>query len=1062
MLPYLYRLTVWLLTLTVMTGQLMAQDPPIRLNSFNAGVFAISPDKSQYAVVPYPGLSGAVKIVDAGSGAVTGEIEDRLFNMMEPSAVNRIVYSRIANQLFVFEKKKNETEELNVWDLDTYSLLRRFTGRKIYAISPSEKYLFLETESRQLAVLDFQKGTQIRIYQSESPENWSGAAISPDDKYLVVLHASGEIRAINLFTEKTEKVFEKNAGPGELIALKFSNKGDYFFTYNNGNSEIDIWEYPGNTLLNTIELNALVRSDDNLSLDWADNDEQLVYVARPLEEQGPVIGLLNIYSGQTDEIYILPKKASQFWVWNVPIGVSAGDKKVSVVDFFSSAIGHIDYATKTVTNTFSKINDFSVKAGTFTSDHKRLFHANGDGEIFQWDLSRGNYLGRFLKLDMAIEQITFSTDHTELIVKGQRNFRTDSSQIIVYTIDAASGREIAVKNLGKGGILSSTQTNYVPTSDGSFYVSGGFTGPAVIGNKKNQFISMASLRGSEKDFVVFTEDGRFDGTERGIRELLYAVEDGKMVSIDKYRAKYHTPGLLRTFLFPDSKETPASPPVIAVKPGQNSGYQFTVTNHNKGGIGPIEVYVNDRLVHEDARRLVAENPSSLADKPSVIIPIDPLKLAIDPSKDHTLRIVAYDKGKNVSTEHRENLLKSVKGTVVQQQTPGGDQPATMESGVPNLWVIVVGVSNYDNSQLNLRFSAKDAEAMAKALQVAGSALFDAKRTHTIKLTSESPPAQKPTKANILRSLRYVQERASYQDVVLVYLSGHGIAHRDNEDDFYFLAANARTTDYGSSEIRESQSLSGTELREFLNGLKAQKQVLIMDACASGAFANQLIAGRDLSEAVRRGIQRMRNRTATYVLTGNANDKKSYESSAYGQGLLTYTLLQGMRGAALREGKFVDVSTLFQYARDQVELLSQEIDLVQVPVIVAPAGSESFDIGLLASPQYRALVPVNEAKPVFKKTNLVQAGAFADLLDLSPLLDEMLYELSYQDNAPLVFVQTDYPNAYHIAGEYTKTGKQLSLNGKIFQNKTPVATIAYKGESDGLAAYLLEQIGEAVR
>lgn len=51
--------------------------------------------------------------------------------------------------------------------------------------------------------------------------------------------------------------------------------------------------------------------------------------------------------------------------------------------------------------------------------------------------------------------------------------------------------------------------------------------------------------------------------------------------------------------------------------------------------------------------------------------------------------------------------------------------------------------------------------------------------------------------------------------------------------------------------------------------------------------------------------------------GSAAAAVSYEASQYGRGLLTYSLLQGMRGAALRDDAFVDVQRLFQYAADQV-------------------------------------------------------------------------------------------------------------------------------------------------
>ena len=46
-----------------------------------------------------------------------------------------------------------------------------------------------------------------------------------------------------------------------------------------------------------------------------------------------------------------------------------------------------------------------------------------------------------------------------------------------------------------------------------------------------------------------------------------------------------------------------------------------------------------------------------------------------------------------------------------------------------------------------------------------------------------------------------------------------------------------------------------------------------------------------------------------LLLGCAADRVSYEASRYEQGLLTYSLLTGMRGAALREGDMVRAAAL---------------------------------------------------------------------------------------------------------------------------------------------------------
>ena len=109
--------------------------------------------------------------------------------------------------------------------------------------------------------------------------------------------------------------------------------------------------------------------------------------------------------------------------------------------------------------------------------------------------------------------------------------------------------------------------------------------------------------------------------------------------------------------------------------------------------------------------------------------------------------------------------------LVRQWTPEGQADAHP----PELYVIVCGVSQYAEPKLNLRFSAKDAEDMAHALELAGKRLFGADKVHlTLLSTADDPKAQKPTKDN-LRQAFAAARQAKPGDVLVVYLAGHGVS-----------------------------------------------------------------------------------------------------------------------------------------------------------------------------------------------------------------------------------------------------------------------------------------------
>jgi hypothetical protein len=362
-----------------------------------------------------------------------------------------------------------------------------------------------------------------------------------------------------------------------------------------------------------------------------------------------------------------------------------------------------------------------------------------------------------------------------------------------------------------------------------------------------------------------------------------------------------------------------------------------------------------------------------------------------------------------------------------------DEPVTKPKK-PAFYAVVCGTGEYSNVKMNLKYPVIDAQSIAKAITLGANNLFGKENTHVYLLSSPGNAATATTKQNIQKTFEDIKTKAKPEDIVMVYLSGHGVTYGGEKGDFYYL-----TTDYSgtSSEsfadpaLRKSQAISTEEFTDWLNDIHALKQFMIIDACGSGKAVDNLLAKRDTEASQIKAIDRMKDRTGLYVLSGCAANAVSYEATRFGQGLLTYSVLQAMRGMALRENKFVDVTTLLNYSSEEVPKMAKDNGGIQKPQMLIPKGG-SFDIGIIQESD-KALIPVATLKTVFVRATLLEKARGKDILKLSKEINDKLNDISGKgdEKNAIIFVDTDdYPEACSISGTYTMNGNNVSFSGSI--------------------------------
>ncbi|MFT5716462.1 MAG: ankyrin repeat protein/uncharacterized caspase-like protein [Oleiphilaceae bacterium] len=535
--------------------------------------------------------------------------------------------------------------------------------------------------------------------------------------------------------------------------------------------------------------------------------------------------------------------------------------------------------------------------------------------------------------------------------------------------------------------------------------------------------------GLQARFVVFDDgnwaalhkSGLFDASKGGMEKLYFRVRD-QLLDIEQLKSRYFEPYLLQKVLgfHQESLRETKSLSRIALYPKakveevEHGKFVIHITAQG-GGIGETRVYLNGKLIS-----LNSENSQKEEGAESVTWHLDLSQHTYLASGDNSLSVVTYNQEGYLSS-------RGLNVTFVSSKSPLRKPP--------KLYIVSIGVSNYHGEDLDLRFAAKDAVDIENALTLGAERLFGTNRTKSWLLSTDLPEANsQPTKKNIQDVFTYLQKHATSDDILVMYLSGHGITLGGQTTEYYFLTKEAYSSDlsaYRDPILLKNSALSSNDIIQLVNSTSVLKQVLILDTCASGQVVDNLAQKRDLSSKAIRALEEIQSRAGMHVITGSTADAVSYEASQFGQGVLTYSLLEGMKGAALEKGSFVDVVKLFSRARDRVPELAKNIGGIQQPVIFSKA--DSFYIGEL-NEKDRESISLLQPKPIFLMSTFMNLESFDDNLGLEKQLDEHLQNVSALGrNSPLVYVEAkSYPDGIRIRGTYVQLQSEIKMTVAVFK------------------------------
>ncbi len=528
------------------------------------------------------------------------------------------------------------------------------------------------------------------------------------------------------------------------------------------------------------------------------------------------------------------------------------------------------------------------------------------GDLRIWNTATGKEVRRFSGQTSEIRSIAYSHDGRFALSGGYDK--------IVRLWDISTGKEVRQFS-GHASVPNAV----VFSRDGRFAVSGSEDATTRIwdiasGSELVQFIAFAG-----GEWVAITPEGFYDASENGDKFLNVRI-GGNVSGIDQYREKFYRPDIVKLAVSGRKIEGLASisgvrqaPRVeIVDTPAYVSTNEVQVTlkiTDNGGGIGDIRLYLNGSAVVLDSARGVTVTAKGNG---APVLKRFRLKLV---EGANSIRAIAFNSENSMQSNDAVHLLNAV----------------FKAAGKPNLHALVVGINEYKNPKLTLKYAAADAKLFADTLAKSAAGLFGKVDIRTL-TTRESTSA-----SNLSRELKEFRKMKP-DDIFVFYVASHGVV---DEGEYFLITSNVGLT---RTERLRTDALPQTALKELIANIPATKKLIILDTCNAGAAGDALqvaMLTRGMSEDTAMKI--LSRAVGSTILSAATSSQEAIEGYK-GHGLFTWVLTEGLSGKA-DKGKtgYVKTTDIADYVGDEVPNLAEKIfKRAQYPTI--SISGQAFPIG----------------------------------------------------------------------------------------------------------------------
>ena len=969
---------------------------------------SFSPDSRKVLTASY---DKTAKILDAETGEVLYVLEGH--------------FGLVWSASFCSNAKKVVTASYDktarIWDANTGELLHVLKGHSNHmnsvSFSPDKEKIVTTSEDKTARIWDAKTVDQLICLKDHN--NVVSASFSPDRK-----------RILTTYDDNQVKLYDSNSG--ELIHTleedfayarsSFSSTGEKVLTIDWYRMAPRIWDAKTGKLLHTLighsaPINEASFSPDDKKIVTASKDNTAIIWNT---ETGKVINILNSHKSAILDVSFSPDGNE--------IITASYDKSAKIWD---ANTGELLSTLKRHTAPINKVS--------FSPDGKKVVTAFSDSTAIIWDTKTAEVIHILKSQDRVIYDVSFSPDSKKIITASADDY-------IVRIWNADKGILIGEFKGTFGDVDWKNNRLITKQNESIFFYD-------LVSNKK--LFTLVPIDSS--DYLIYDEYYRFDGTENA-RKSLYFTCGLDVIELEQVKDQLWIPNLAERIMKGESINSPKLEdldlcnliPEVENLETNNNIYSFFI-KPRRGGLGESVLYVNNLEVKRFSTGQLKKQDGGFI----LQVPVREVEPYFIPGERNTVSVKAY----------------TTDNTIISRGAKTLSEDDNLKKQPPEIYAVVVGVSDYKGEELDLRYPAKDAKKISAILESASSKLFSydgLDRTHLYLLQTDADRSAFPDKKSIKDTFTKIGKTAKSNDVLLIFFAGHGEVNKKDQQ-FYFLTADA-----SDNSLPETVGISTKELFEWIQpaNIKAQNRVLILDACNSGQAIKDIIkigdanqrymAARDDEYArYRKELDKLNDNSGLFILSASASTQSAYEMNKYNQGILTYALLKPLKENPniLDTDNLLSVSRWFDAAKDIVDGISTTNGFRQQPQLLS---STNFKIGVVDD-EVRSKITLPKEKPTFEAANFLYKNVPVDQIDFSKVVNDELNSIANEnlDSPFIYFANNRSSESIKLSGNYLANDENITIYVYMSRNNRIIDRFEQSGPKKDLKKLAQQIIDEAL-